>query len=64
MFFNYECWKIYNYIELFYNFYISLLLIINVNIKDNIIIINSEDYALSSILFIPKNLTNILFVWD
>jgi hypothetical protein len=39
-------------------------LIINVNIKDNIIIINSEDYALSSFLFIPKNLTNILFAWD
>jgi len=54
--------KFKTYIELFYNFYISLLLIINVNIKDNIIIINSEDYALSSILFIPKNVTNILFV--
>ena len=50
------------YIELFYNFYISLLLIINVNIKDNIIIINSEDYALSSFQFIPKNLSNILLL--
>ena len=59
---NVEKYKTYK--EIFYNFYISLWLIINVNIKDNIIIINSEDYALSSILFIPKNLTNILFVWD
>ena len=59
---NVEKYKTYK--EIFYNFYISLWLIINVNIKDNIIIINSEDYALSSFLFIPKNLTNILFVWD
>jgi len=58
---NVEKYKTYK--EIFYNFYISLWLIINVNIKDNIIIINSEDYALSSFLFIPKNLTNILFVW-
>ena len=57
---NVEKFKTYK--ELFFNLCVSLGLIINVNIKDNILIINSENYAFSFFIFIPKNLTNILIL--